>query len=77
MKQYTGTKTLLAKPMTRGEYNTYRNWTIPTNEDPNDEGYLVEYEANAGTKVNHPYHNGYISWSPKDVFEKVYVENPK
>ena len=29
--------------MTRGEYNHYRNWDIPENEDPSEQGYLVEY----------------------------------
>lgn len=29
--------------MTRGDYNNYRGWTIPKDEDPKDEGYLVKY----------------------------------
>ena len=62
MKQYTGTKMILARPMTRGAYNEYRCWTIPANENPEDEGYLVQYE------------DGYVSWSPKEVFEKAYRE---
>lgn len=56
--------------MTRGEYNNYREWEVPANENPNDEGYLVEYTD--GGKPNHPDHAGYISWSPKDVFEASY-----
>lgn len=43
MKKYIGTKMLEAKQMTRGEYNKYRGWTIPENENPDDEGYLVKY----------------------------------
>lgn len=43
MKQYIGTKIIKAKPMTRGEYNKLREWEIPENENPADEGYLVEY----------------------------------
>lgn len=73
MKQYTGTKTLLAKPMTRGDYNDYRGWQIPPNEDPKEEGYLVEY-LNGG-KANDSRHAGYISWSPKKVFEGTYQED--
>ena len=69
--RYVGTKYLKAWPMTRGEYNTYRGWTMPENEDPEDEGDLVEYEK--GGDSNHPDHSGYISWSPQDVFEKTYV----
>lgn len=70
MKRYEGTKRLSAAPMTRGEYNEYRNWDIPDNEDPADMGYLVEYEE--GGKGNDSRHGGYISWSPKDVFERTY-----
>lgn len=56
--------------MTRGEYNAYRGWTIPADENPADEGYLVEYQD--GGKPNMPKHAGYVSWSPKDVFEAAY-----
>lgn len=44
MKQYIGTKIVKAEPMTRGDYNDYRGWQIPADEDPLDEGYLMEYE---------------------------------
>ncbi|GJH00223.1 DUF2829 domain-containing protein [Paraburkholderia terrae] len=70
MKLFIGTKLLKAKPMTRGEYNVLRGWTLPANENPSDEGYLVEYLD--GGKANHPCYDGYISWSPKDVFEAAY-----
>ncbi len=60
MKQYIGTKIIKAKEMTRGKYNKLRGWTIPENENPADEGYLVEYS------------DGYISWSPKKQFEEAY-----
>ncbi len=70
MKQYIGTKRIKAKPMTRGEYKTYRGWTVPKNENPSDEGYLVEYQD--GGIPNDARHAGYISWSPKDVFDKAY-----
>ena len=61
-KNYIGTKRVEAKPMTRGEYNKYRGWTIPADENPADEGYLVKYN------------DGYISWSPKKQFEETYSE---
>lgn len=67
---YEGTKRLYAVPMSRGQYNAYRKWAIPLNENPEDPGYLVEY-VDGGTP-NDPRHNGYISWSPKDVFERTY-----
>ncbi len=72
--RYIGTKTVDAQPMTRGVYNEYQGWTIPPNENPADEGYLVEYLE--GGKPNHGNHMGYISWSPKDVFEKSYKVVP-
>lgn len=70
MKLYIGTKQLKARPMTRGEYNDYRGLAISPDDDASDEGYLVEYLD--GGKPNHPDHSGYISWSPKDVFERAY-----
>ncbi len=71
-KTYEGTKRVYARPMTRGEYNAYRGWEVPADENPADDGYLVEYLD--GGKSNHPDHAGYISWSPKDVFERAYSE---
>ncbi|MEO3357259.1 hypothetical protein [Acinetobacter haemolyticus] len=70
MVAYIGTKSVLATPMTRGEYNEYQGWQIPENEDPTEQGYLVEYKE--GGKPNHPNHAGYISWSPKDIFDYSY-----
>ena len=70
MNKYIGTKELLAKPMTRREYNDYRGRELPSDENPNDEGYLVEY-LNGG-KPNDARHEGYISWSPVDVFNNAY-----
>lgn len=61
MKKYIGTKLIEAEPMTRGDYNKYRGWTIPADENPADEGYLVRYS------------DSYVSWSPKEVFDKAYL----
>jgi hypothetical protein len=63
MDSYIGTKVVFARPMTRecAEKHLGRairlDCHIPDNED---NGYLVLYE------------NGYQSWIPLDVFEKVY-----
>lgn len=65
MKQYIGTKIVKAEPMTRGDYNDYRGWQIPTDKDPMDEGYLMEYE------------NGHEQWLPKEMFETDYIEYDK
>lgn len=70
MTAFVGTKSVLATTMTRGEYNEYRGWKIPENEDPSEQGYLVEYQD--GGKPCDERHAGYISWSPRDVFEKSY-----
>lgn len=70
MNTYLGVKLIQAAPMRRGEYNTYRGWVVPADENPDDEGYLVEYLD--GGKSNHPGHTGYISWSPADVFHRAY-----
>ena len=48
-----------ARPMTRGDYNAYRGWTMPANENAADEGYLVVYP------------DGYESWCPKAQFEEA------
>ena len=61
-----------ATPMTRANYNKYRGWELPANEDGTDEGYLVEYTNS--DKGNDSRHAGYISWSPKAQFEGAYRE---
>ena len=70
MKQYIGTKLINAIDMTRAAYNILRGWDLPANENGDDAGYLVEYVD--GGSPNHPNFKGYISWSPKDVFERAY-----
>ena len=72
MKRYIGTKIITAAPMNRADYNTYRGWTLPANENGADEGYLVEYTD--GGKPNDSRHAGYISWSPKEQFDGAYRE---
>lgn len=63
-------------PMNRQEYNDFRGWKLPDDENGEDEGYLVEYVD--GGKANTPQYNGYVSWSPRDVFERAYksIETP-
>ena len=60
MQKYIGTKQIEARPMTRGEYNIYRGWQIPADEDPNDKGYLVKYSE------------GYEHWCPEKQFDETY-----
>lgn len=75
MKTFIGTKIIKAKPMTRAEYNTLRGWALPADEDGNNEGYLVEYQD--GGKPNLAGFNGYVSWSPNDVFDAAYRVIPE
>lgn len=63
MKQYTGTKTVKAMPMTMGEAyerKLLKEGVRPSEYETDKAGYLVEYEG------------GYQSWSPADPFEKAY-----
>lgn len=66
MNKYIGTKLIEAKAMNK--YNFYMNEKGTDCKDENEEGYKVVYP------------DGYVSWSPKDVFEKAYLkvdDNPK
>lgn len=72
-KSYVCHKNVLAVPMKRGIYNKYQGWLISENENPEDDGYLVEYVGTPGAP-NHHDHDFYISWSPKAVFEQGYEE---
>lgn len=68
MDKYIGCKLIEAEPINRGDYNKLRGWTVPADENPADEGYMVVYP------------DGYRSWSPQDQFEKYYMivtPNPK
>lgn len=62
MEEYIGTKIVKAEPMKLGDYNDHRGWTIPEDEDPEREGYLVKHT------------DDYVSWSPKEIFEEAYVK---
>lgn len=59
MKKFIGTKVIMAKPMTMAEAQKVlgRELKPATVEE---DGYLVEYK------------DGYMSWSPKSVFEEAY-----
>ena len=65
MKTYIGTKTVQARPMTRGEAEALLGRQLgddsTTLESP---GYLVRYDT------------GYQAWSPSDPFERAYREVP-
>ena len=73
MNKYLGKKLVTAIAMTRAMYNDYRGWQLPEDEQhlKDEMGYLVEYAD--GGRANDPRHEGYISWSPEDVFSKSYT----
>lgn len=62
-KLYVGTKLIRAIPLNRNEYFVQKGENKIV--EPDEEGYCVEYP------------DGYISWSPKDVFETAYREVTK
>lgn len=69
MKTFYGTKRIQANPLNRADYNKYRGWDLPCDEDGSDEGFLVVYtDSNSNTED----YDGYVSWSPKQVFEEAY-----
>jgi len=72
MKEYIGVKRVKGKRMTRQEYNDYRGWDLPSDENGADEGYLIEYLDSPNG--NHPKHEGYISWSPEKQFDDAHRE---
>lgn len=71
MIRCVGTKVVDAQPMTRGEWCALRSWPVPADENPADDGYMVEYTDRVQPLI--PGHQGYCSWSPKDVFEQAYA----
>lgn len=69
LNEYYGTKNIQAKPMNRADYNAFRGWDLPSDENGADEGYLVIYPDSDDNTTTY---KGYVSWSPKEVFEAAY-----
>lgn len=68
--KYEGKKTIKAQPMNRLDYNLLRGWELPKDENGSDEGYLVEYLDSPNKNTD--FSDYYVSWSPKNVFERAY-----
>lgn len=64
LTQYAVSKMVNAKPMTRGEYNEFREWELPANENGDDEGYLVIRQREG---------DDHMAWIPKAIFEEEAV----
>ena len=62
MKRYLGVKVIEAEPCLGYNNKCVNNNDMYPTNSKFEEGYKVVYE------------DGYISWSPKDVFEKAYKE---
>ena len=58
---YIGTKIIAAEPMDEADFLTQFKGKVPHN---------AVWSSRAGYKVR--YEDGYISWSPKETFERSY-----
>lgn len=73
MNRYFRKSEVQAKGMTRGEYNTFRGWELPKDEDGTDAGYLiVDLNTPPNVSLNHPDYDGHVSWVPEKVFENTF-----
>lgn len=61
MEKYLGVKLIEAEPMTEVAFYKEKHSKYPEGDMENREGYRVVYP------------DGYVSWSPKGVFEKAYM----
>lgn len=59
-----------AEAMTRQEYNDFRGWKLPENENGGDTGYLVEDPAG---KKNTNQFDGFVQWLPDDEFNRKFI----
>lgn len=62
MKKYLGVKLIEAEPMTEGQFHIFKDGMRPSPDSDGVPGYKVVYP------------DGYVSWSPKGVFEKAYMQ---
>ena len=58
LEPYVGSKIIEACPMKLTDFNSYYNKVVPATNG--EDGYIVFYQ------------DGYVSWSPKTVFEEAY-----
>ena len=67
--KYAGAMTVHATSMTRKEYNDFRDWTLPADENGDDEGYLIEDREG---KKNTEWLDGFVQWLPVDEFTRKF-----
>lgn len=69
MKQYIGTKIIQAEPAWRA-YDGYEGTEPPVISSDPKEVFPYYQHVEEGYRVCYP--DGYVSWSPKEVFEEAY-----
>ena len=77
MNKYIGTKLIEAEKATLAEAQALKTGACSTIEEAREK-FGGSDDGNTGYAVKYP--DGYISWSPKDVFEQSYMQvqdNPK
>jgi len=57
-KKYSASYRVFASEMTRLAYNDYRGWQLPSDENPDDPGFILQ-DA-----------DDYITWLPVDKFNE-------
>lgn len=67
MKQYIGTKMIQAEPAFRVSGESFSGMIVTEGNDFPSDATVCEQ----GYRVQYP--DGYVSWSPKEVFEKAYL----
>lgn len=70
MVAFAGVSLVHAATMSRQEYNEYRGWPLPENENGNDIGYIF---ADRDGKKNTDGLDGYVQWLPKDEFLRKFA----
>lgn len=62
MNYVISTRLMQTEEMTRGEYNVFRGWSIPEDENPYDKGYKVTDTT------------GHVSWIPLEQYERNFLK---
>ncbi len=70
MKVYIGCKVIQAEECTDQEYNRW--WASDLGTSKAQPSFRLDGEAREGYRVVYP--DGYVSWSPLEVFEGAYRE---
>lgn len=72
MKAYVGKKRVNATLMNREDYNEFRGWKLPADEDGADAGYLIE---DIDGSKNTDSFDGYVQWVTLEEFARIYQQN--